>query len=194
MISEETSTPKDGEQANSNPSSKAVALPPYQPPSIWWDVLSLFIKVIVISLVFIGVFTFIYGFHRNNEQGMSPTIRDGDLVLFNRRDTNFDPGDLLLLDFQGQRQVRRVIALPGDVVDITETGLFINGSRQHEPYIFQETWQFEYGITFPITVPPGQVFVLGDARESSTDSRIYGTINTSDTLGKAIAVLRRRGL
>jgi signal peptidase I len=50
------------------------------------------------------------------------------------------------------------------------------------------------GIEYPITLAVGEVFVLGDARENATDSRVYGAVNEKDTLGTVIAVIRRRNL
>ena len=163
-------------------------------PSVWRELGSLAVKIVVICISFVLTFTFLYGFHRNTDPDMAPMIKDGDLILFYRLNRDYAIGDLLLLDFQGQRQVRRVVARAGDTVDITENGLIINGGLQHEPEIFQETWQYANGVSFPLTVGEGQVFVLGDARENATDSRVYGPVNTGDTLGKVITVIRRRGL
>ena len=152
------------------------------------------IKIAAISISFVFIFTFLYGFHRHIGPEMSPMIKDGDIVLFYRLNRSYDIGDLLLLDYQGQRQVRRVVAQAGDTVDITDDGLIINGGLQHEPDIFQQTWRYANSISFPITIEEGQVFVLGDAREQATDSRDYGPVNTRDTLGSVITVIRRRGL
>ena len=163
-------------------------------PSVWQELGALAIKILVISVSSVLIFTFMYGFHRNTDPDMAPMVKAGDLVLFYRLSRDYAVGDLLLLDFQGERQVRRVIANAGDTVDITESGLIINGALQHEPEIFQQTWRYTYGIPFPLTVEEGQVFVLGDARENATDSRVYGPVNTSDTLGTVITVIRRRGL
>jgi signal peptidase I len=116
------------------------------------------------------------------------------LVIFFRLGRDYDIGDLLLLDFEGQRQVRRVVAQAGDRVDITAHGLVVNGAPIHEPMIFQRTERLETAIEFPLTVGPGQVFVLGDARETAIDSRAFGPVNTSDTLGTVITVIRRRGM
>ena len=161
--------------------------------SVWQELGSLAVKIVVICISFMLVFTFLYGFHRSTDLSMAPMIRDGDLLLFYRLDKDYAIGDLLLLDFQGERQVRRVVARAGDIVDITEDGLIINGGLQHEPEIFQQTWRYASGVSFPLTVGEGQVFVLGDARESATDSRVYGPVNTEDTLGKVITAIRRRG-
>ena len=163
-------------------------------PSVWRDVLNLGIKVAAIAVVFTLVFTFLYGLHRNTDPDMFPRVIDGDLVLFYRLDKDYAIGDLLLLDFQGERQVRRVVARAGDTVDITAEGLVVNGAIQFEPAIYEETLRYMDGIGFPVTLKEGQVFVLGDARENATDSRIYGPVDTKDTLGTVITVIRRRHL
>lgn len=167
---------------------------PPPPPSVLKELAALILKIVIIAIAFILVFTFLYGFHRNTDPDMAPMVKTGDLVMFYRLDKNYAIGDLLLLDFQGERQVRRVVARAGDVVDITENGLSINGAIQQEPEIYYRTWPYENGATFPLTVGEGQVFVLGDARENATDSRVYGPVNTKDTLGTVITVIRRRGL
>ena len=162
-------------------------------PSVWRELSGLAIKIAVICIAFVLIFTFLYGLHRSADPDMEPMIKTGDLILFYRLDRNYSIGDLMLLDFQGERQVRRVVANAGDTVDITEGSLVVNGSIQQEPEIFQETWQYENGISFPLTVGADQVFVLGDARESAIDSRVYGPVNVEDTLGTVITIIRRRG-
>jgi signal peptidase I len=155
---------------------------------------ALILKVVSIAVIFTLIFTFIYGFHRNIDPDMTPLVKNGDLVIFYRLDKNYAIGDLLLLDFQGNRQIRRVVARGGDVVDIKDGGLSVNGAIQQEPEIYQTTRAYENGVSFPLTVGEGQVFVLGDARENATDSRVYGSIKTDDTLGTVFTVIRRRGL
>lgn len=154
----------------------------------------LLLKIVVVVIVVVLVFTFLYGVYRSADPAMSPAIRDGDLVMFYRLDKTYTAGDTLLLEYEGQRQVRRVIATAGDTVDITEDGLVINGALQQESQIYQKTQRYVDGVTFPLTVGEGQVFVLGDARENATDSRVYGTVNVKDTQGKVIAILRRRNI
>jgi len=150
------------------------------------------VKIAVIAVILTLIFTFLYGFHRNNDPDMYPMIKDGDLVMFFRLDKDYAIGDLLLLDYRDERQVRRVVAKAGDTVDIAGGGLIINGSLQQELNIYQQTRQYEGGVSFPLTVGDRQVFVLGDARDNATDSRIYGLVDTKDTSGTVITVLRRR--
>jgi len=140
------------------------------------------------------IFRFVYGFHYNADPSMSPAVKDGDLVLYYRLDRKFRAGDLLLLGFQGQVQVRRVVAAAGDTVDITEEGLKINGALQQEQGIYQATQRYAEGVEFPLTLKENEVFVLGDAREGAADSRVYGPVNVEDAWGKVITLLRRRSL
>jgi signal peptidase I len=162
--------------------------------STLWELGRLAIKIAIISVCLLLIFSFLYGFHRNTDPDMAPMVKDGDLLLYYRLDKHYSVGDLLLLDFQGERQVRRVVARAGDTVDITQDGLIINGGLRREPEIYQQTLPYENGTSFPLTVGDGQVFTLGDARENATDSRVYGPIDMKDTLGTVITVMRRRGL
>jgi len=159
------------------------------------DLLFLLVKVASITLTIILLFTFLFGIERYQEPSMDPAITDGDLVLFYRCNKNgFLPQDVIVLEYDGQRQARRVVATAGDTVDIGEDSLVINGAPQQEPEIYQKTQQYQDGVSFPLTVPEGQVFVLGDSRIGATDSRIYGCVKREDILGKVMTVVRRRGI
>jgi len=155
---------------------------------------ALAVKLGIITGVILILFTLVYGLHYNTEPGMNPAIKDGDLVMYYRWDKNYRAGDLILLTFQGQRQVRRVVAAEGDTVDISDEGLVVNGALQYEPEISQKTQRYEEGISFPVTLGENEVFVLGDARRNAADSRIYGSVNIKDTQGKAITLFRRRSI
>ena len=93
-----------------------------------------------------------------------------------------------LIDY-GKPLVKRVIALGGDVVDIDfQTGaVTVNGETLEEPYI-RELTLLDEGQTFPLTVPQGKLFLMGDNRCQSKDSRSpeIGCIDERDILGKAI--------
>jgi signal peptidase I len=159
------------------------------------DLLFLFLKIACIALAFVLLFTFLFGLVRYQEPSMDPSIKDGDLVIFYRyTKSGYLPQDAVVLEYNGQKQVRRVVATAGDIVDITENGLVINGAHQQEPKIYQKTERYEDGVQCPLTVPEGEVFVLGDSRTGATDSRIYGCVKIEDTLGKVMTVLRRRNI
>ena len=163
-------------------------------PSAMRELLGLAMKIASIAGIALIVFNFVFGLHYNADPSMSPSIRDGDLVLYYRFDKAYRAGDLLLLKYGGSAQIRRVVATAGDTVDITADGLVVNGALQSEPEIYQSTERYAEGIEFPVTVGEGEVFVLADARENATDSRVYAAVSVGDTQGAVIAVLRRRSL
>jgi len=164
------------------------------PPTVWHDLGMLGLKIGIIALITVALFSFVYGLHYNLEPGMNPAVKDGDLVLFYRLSKDYVASDLVLVSFQDETQVRRVIAVPGDTVDIKEHGLIVNGALQQEPEIFEETELFTDGPDFPMTLGPNEIFVLGDSRGNAIDSRLYGAVDIEDTLGKVITIIRRRNL
>lgn len=158
------------------------------------DILFLLSKIAVLVVFFLILFYVVFGIYRCNDQAMSPACKESDLAIFYRLEKNFQPSDVIVLEKNSERQLRRVIAVAGDVVDITEDGLVINGNIQQEPDIFKETLPYEEGITFPITVKQDEYFVLGDNRSASVDSRIYGPVSQDDIKGIVITLLKRRGI
>lgn len=167
---------------------------PRQETTLGEDIFQLLLKIVLIILAVILVFTFMYGMARINDVSMKPAIKDGDLVMYYRLDKRFVSGDIAVFKKDGRTTTGRVVAVAGDTVDITKDGLMINGATQISQGIYFDTTQFQNGVDFPITVGEGQIFVLGDNRPEASDSRIYGCINIKDVKGKAIAVIRTRGL
>ena len=82
------------------------------------------------------------------------------------------------------RLVKRVIAIPGDIIDIVDGAVFLNNKLIEEPYVKGIT--MEDGFELPVTVKENQLFVMGDNREYSMDSRDFGLIELSHVEGKAI--------
>ena len=125
---------------------------------------------------------------------MVPTLQDGDrlLVLNSMLCGGYEPGDIVVLrkeSFLPTPIVKRVIAAEGQVVDIDFGSgvVYVDGKRLHEDYINELTFTPE-GTEFPLTVPEGSVFVLGDNRNHSTDSRDarLGTVDTRYIIGRAV--------
>ena len=139
------------------------------------------------------VYCFLVGWYRAPDNSMYPSMRDGDLTIYYRLDKKYDPQDLVALERGEKKEIRRVVAVAGDQVDIRNGYVYINGIPQREPGIYEKTEQFQGGVQFPLSVPDGQIFVLADARENSTDSRIYGCVPVDKTFGTVIMIARRRG-
>ena len=163
-------------------------------PPVVIELSLLIAKVAAILLVMLLIFTFIFGIYRTTDAAMSPIVKDGDLILYYRLSKDYVSSDTLVLRYQDETQIRRVVATAGDEVDITEDGLLVNGAIQQEPNIFAKAERYAQGVEFPLVVGEGQVFVLGDSRKNATDSRVYGPINIEDTLGKTMAVLKLRNI
>lgn len=183
---------EDGSMKKENTSNEADSV--IQETTIAQDIVQLLLKISIIILAVFLIFTFLYGIVRINDVSMKPAIKDGDLVMYYRLDKRFISGDVAVFEDDGKTTTGRVVAVAGDTVDITKNGLKINGAEQISQDIYFDTTQFKNGVDFPVTVGEGQVFLLGDNRPQASDSRIYGCINIKDVRGKAIAVIRSRGI
>ena len=146
---------------------------------IFREILYLLLKIVAIATAIVVIFTFIFGVFRYADNAMLPAVKDGDLVFYYRLRKSYVASDLVVLNYQGKEQVRRVIATAGDVVDITEDGLTINGAPQQEHQIYEKTQRYDTGV--------------GDSRENASDSRVYGAVDVKDTKGKVMTIVRRRG-
>lgn len=162
-------------------------------PSLLQDILALLIKIFAILTVLSLLFTFVFGVFTSKDLTMKPAVQDADIIIYYRLANDFKVSDLVVLEYEDRKQVRRIIAVEGDTVDITEEGLFINGNFSFDQN-GQDTLLYTDGISFPLTVPEGHVFVLGDNRKDAVDSRLYGTVALKDVLGKVSTLIRHRGL
>lgn len=117
------------------------------------------------------------------------TPKQGDIVVISRNYENIDTND----DRSAQPIIKRVIAIGGQTVDITEDGtVVVDGVPLDEPYVDTEDRQNIGDVEFPVTVREGYIFVMGDNRNVSKDSRFssigeMGQINEKYVLGKAIS-------
>jgi len=145
-------------------------------------------------LTVVLVFTFVIRMIGVDGSSMVPTLQDGDrlLVLESALCGGFEYGDIVVLYkemFHGAPIVKRVIAVEGQTVDIDfSTGrVFVDGEELVENYIAERTLTNK-GMEFPLTVDKGCVFVMGDNRNRSDDSRnpLLGQVDTRYILGKAV--------
>lgn len=145
-------------------------------------------------LAVVLVFTFLIRLIGVDGHSMVPTLQNGDrlLVLSSLLDDDYKYGDIVVLreeSFLEEPIVKRVIATEGQTVDIDfEAGIvYVDGEALDEPYINEPTYM-EEGTEFPLTVPEGCIFVMGDNRNHSSDSRDsrLGTVDTRCVLGKAV--------
>ncbi len=153
------------------------------------------IQALVCSvLAVVLVFTFVIRLIGVDGHSMVPTLQDGDrlLVLNSLFYDDYRYGDIVVLrkdSFMEEPIVKRVIATGGQTVDIDfQTGtVTVDGEVLEEDYINELTF-LEEGTEFPLTVPEGSIFVMGDNRNHSSDSRDsrLGTVDTRYVIGKAV--------
>ena len=146
-------------------------------------------------LTVVLIFTFAVRIVRVSGESMRETLQDQDMlvVLNNWLCGGYEPGDIVILQrddfYGGEPIVKRVIATEGQTVDIDfDAGVvYVDGAALEEPYTREPTWTQE-GTEFPLTVPEGCVFVMGDNRNDSDDSRdsALGPVDTRCVLGRAL--------
>ncbi|MCD8344519.1 MAG: signal peptidase I [Oscillospiraceae bacterium] len=118
---------------------------------------------------------------------MEPTLSDNDIILLIKTD-NLTTGDLIGFYYQNKLLLKRVIGVAGDVIDIDEEGnVTVNGELIDEPYVTNKSIG-ECDITLPYQVPENRVFVMGDNRTTSIDSRssVIGCIEEDQIVGKVL--------
>ena len=161
---------------------------------------ALILRVVLIALILYLVFTFGFLICQNRGLGMSPALKDGDLCVIFRRQAaaalgeTFRAGDIIAYQAEGERRFGRVAAVEGDTVRMDSGGSFsVNGSSGSGGEIYFPTY-VRGELTYPYTVPQGSLYVLGDKRTDTRDSRDFGPIPLASVEGKVITILRRRGL
>ena len=135
---------------------------------------------VLVAMVWLPVLE-IYG------SSMNPTLVEGDYVV-SISAKNPDRGDLVAYYFGNKLLVKRVIGLPGELIDINEEGIVsVDGKPLDEPYLVEHALG-ECDIELPLEVPQEQYFVLGDRRSTSLDSRnkAMGFIGQDQLVGKVI--------
>lgn len=137
------------------------------------------------------IFTFVFRAVGVDGSSMVPTLHDGDWMAVRSIVTEVKRGDIVIITQPWDRNVpivKRVIAVSGDVVNIDFNlhEVYVNGEKLNEPYINEPT-ALSYDMQFPLTVEEGKVFVMGDNRNDSLDSRSsrIGLIDERYIFGKA---------
>lgn len=178
---------------------------PAQPEESLIQNLYYWLQTLVLAVVAIVLlFTFVGRISRVEGDSMYATLHNGDLLLLQSAGYEPKAGDIVVLNkttdetialLGGDAIVKRIIATEGQTVSIDyETStVYVDGQPLDEPYVRERMeWRFgPYSGQTPFVVPEGSVFVLGDNRNYSTDSRheMLGTIDSRYILGRAVCIL-----
>lgn len=168
--------------------------------------------ILIAILIAFFIRTFIVQAFKIPSGSMLPTLQVGDWLLVNKfiygvkipllRSTlipikNPERGDIVVFIYPMDRSIdfiKRVIGVAGDTIEIKDKKIFINGSPFEDPYgVFTDNLVIPPSVQprdnfGPIKVPDGHIFVMGDNRDSSYDSRFWGFVNYRDVLGKAFVI------
>ena len=135
------------------------------------------------------IITFLYQPVRVEGTSMMPGLLDQERLFINKFEYHFEPihrGDVIVFHYPlnpAKSYIKRVIALPGDDLEIKDGQVYVNGKALAEPYV---PARFRDERTYPNTIlPPNEYFVMGDHRLISSDSRDFGPVNRSLIYGKA---------
>ncbi|MFL5679000.1 MAG: signal peptidase I [Chloroflexota bacterium] len=158
------------------------------------------VETLVLTLViFLVIQTFIAQPYRVEQMSMEQTLEPDQYVLVDKLTPRFDTykrGDIVVFNppanWTQQKNtpfIKRVIGVAGDKVEVREDGrVYVNGVALDEPYLFKvdgEAQPTTAADQSEWSVPPGELFVMGDHRASSADSRAFGTIQVSNVIGRA---------
>ena len=142
----------------------------------WYDALIFALAVLVIVFVFFVRAVAVDGI------SMEPTLQGGDRLLVQSIGYTPQRGDVVVIDGYinyGKPLVKRVIGLPGDRVTVINGELFINNKHYREKYVVKKNKANYDKLNWTIKVPKNEIFVLGDNRDISKDSRIVGCFKQS---------------
>ena len=156
--------------------------------------------LLVIGLVWILFFK-IVGLTTAPGDDMAPSVKHGDLMLFYRLDKTYRYRDVIVYesdpDESGEKDVYvgRIIAAPGDTLDISENGaVIVNGNTLVEQDIRTATPVYGEFVEYPVRLGENEFFVLADDRLNGMDSRYIGAVEKKDVIGSVITIVRRHDL
>lgn len=149
--------------------------------------------VVFIGSLFIVVYLFIFQPNQVKGASMDPTFNSGDYIFTSKITYKLRPyerGDVIV--FKSPKNpdieyIKRIIGLPGDKVMVKDEEVYVNGTKLTEPYIAAKTNVWDGGFSKngeETVVPPGELFVMGDNRPRSSDSREFGPIPESSVIGQ----------
>jgi signal peptidase I len=146
--------------------------------------------VVIVGAIVITVLlrTFAFQTFYIPSESMVPTLQVGDRIVVNKLADDYHLGDIVVFErpdtWRAEHDVliKRVIGMPGQTIEIRENTVYIDGQQLVEPYLPDGATMADYG---PFTVPADEIFVMGDNRSFSSDSRDNGPVPLDNVVGRA---------
>ena len=163
----------------------------------WGGCLLEIVETVVLTVViFFVVQHFVAQPYQIQQVSMKDTLQPGQYVLVDKLSPNFSEykrGDIIVFEPPSGYQedgkdipfIKRVIAVGGETVEVRNNSVYVNGVQLQEPYIFEGQPTQQIGGQARWVVPNGYLFVMGDHRQQSQDSRVFGPIARSTVIGRA---------
>ena len=189
--SPESSRPQDGDEKSVSENT-AKKEPEVKQRGI--DSLFDFIELFIFTLAAVFIITsFFFRYSIVEGDSMVGTLHEGDRLILRSFMYDPEPGDIIVLnsDVLDKVIVKRVIAVGGQTVRITKTDVYVDGKKLNEPYVYKSYYGYEYAVPedpgyIEVPVPEGHVYVMGDHRNISEDSRGIGTVDENAIIGKVV--------
>ena len=168
--------------------SKSNPTPKSKKKSPWIEILESVVIAVVLALL---IRTFLFQPYHIPSESMTPNLMVGDRIIVSKLNYIFgEPkrGEIMVFknpDDPSVVFVKRTIGLEGDNLSLLGGQLYINGNLQGEDYLIQGLMFSDFG---PAKVPEGEYFMLGDNRNNSDDSRIWGPLPEENIIGKAVFI------
>ena len=151
-----------------------------------------FVAAIVVLVI---VFRFVIGLSVVGGRSMDPTLKDGDVVIYFRITRTYHAGVIVAIRVPSREfYIKRVAATGGHTVDIYDGRLHIDGKEVPDEHANGATEEETGAVIYPYKVRDGNIFVLGDNRTVSKDSRMFGEVNQRQIKGRVVFKINREGV
>lgn len=146
------------------------------------EIVKEYIPYVIIIIVVVLIRTFIATPVLVNGSSMYPTLKNNELLILKKYDSSYSRYDIVVLDYKNEKLIKRVIGLPGEIVEYKDGILYIDGKETEDDFS-SITIDFKSSELVKGTIPEGYYLVMGDNRKNSIDSRTIGLISEDDING-----------